>query len=160
MTNDRFEAIYTAYFTRVYRYALRLCKNETEAEELTSEVFIKALSRIDSFRGECDIFSWLCSIAKNFFVSKIRREKPRADIDELETLTDGGSLADMLEDSETAMRLHERLHILDEPYKEVFSLRVFGELSFKQIAHLFGKTENWACVTYHRARSKLMEDQK
>ncbi|MBO4217293.1 MAG: sigma-70 family RNA polymerase sigma factor, partial [Clostridia bacterium] len=57
-----------------------------------------------------------------------------------------------------AMRLHERLHMLDEPYKEVFSLRVFGELSFKQIAHLFGKTENWACVTYHRARAKLTED--
>lgn len=160
MTDDRFEAIYTAYFTRVYHYALRLCKNETEADELTSEVFIKALSRIDSFRGECDIFSWLCSIAKNCFVSKMRREKPHADIDELESLADSGSITDMLEDSETAMRLHERLHILEEPYKEVFSLRVFGELSFRQIAHLFGKTENWACVTYHRARKKLTEDQK
>ena len=159
MTEDRFEAIYTAYFTRVYHYALRLCKNETEAEELTSDVFIKALGRIDSFRGECDIFSWLCSIAKNCYISKLRREKPRADAEELETVADSVSIADMLEDSDTAMRLHERLHTLDEPYKEVFSLRVFGELSFKQIAHLFGKTENWACVTYHRARAKLTEDQ-
>jgi RNA polymerase sigma-70 factor (ECF subfamily) len=44
---------------------------------------------------------------------------------------------------------------MDEPYKEVFSLRVFGELPFAQIAELFGKTESWARVTYHRAKSKI-----
>lgn len=59
--------------------------------------------------------------------------------------------------AETSMRIHEVLHSLEEPYKEVFSLRTFGELSFKQIGSLFQKSENWACVTYHRARKKIKE---
>lgn len=49
------------------------------------------------------------------------------------------------------------LHALEEPYKEVFMLRVYGELSFRRIGALFGKTENWACVVFHRARNKLKE---
>ena len=49
------------------------------------------------------------------------------------------------------------LHELPEPYKEVFQLRVFGELAFGQIGRIFGKTETWARVTYHRARLKIQE---
>ena len=49
------------------------------------------------------------------------------------------------------------LHELEEPYKEVFMWRVFAELSYKQIGQLFGKSENWACVTYHRARNMIRE---
>ena len=56
------------------------------------------------------------------------------------------------------MDLYSRLHRLSEPYKEVFLLRTLGQLSFKQIGALFGKTENWACVTYHRARTKLQQE--
>ena len=63
-------------------------------------------------------------------------------------------------DKETAFAIHKVLHTLNEPYKEVFSLRTFGELSFKQIAELFGKTETWARVTYHRARLRIMEELK
>ncbi len=153
--NDSFEQIYEAYFSRVYRYALRLCRDENKAEELTSDVFFKALGSIEGFRGECDIFSWLCGIAKNCYISAARKEKRLEELDE--NISAASDFLDALDDSDTAMKLHERLHMLDEPYKEVFSLRVFGELSFAQIAHLFGKTENWACVTYHRARKKLSE---
>lgn len=60
-------------------------------------------------------------------------------------------------DRETARQLHVLLHALPEPYKEVFSLRTFGELPFAQIGELFGKTESWARVTYFRARQKLKE---
>ena len=44
-----------------------------------------------------------------------------------------------------------------EPYKEVFMWRIYADLSFKQIAQIFGKNENWACVTYHRARKMIQE---
>ncbi len=61
------------------------------------------------------------------------------------------------EDKDTALRIHLILHELQEPYKEVFQLRVFGELPFSQIGVIFQKTENWARVTYHRARLKIQE---
>ena len=81
----------------------------------------------------------------------------------LGTLADAGAAApdqleELLLDRETSMDLHRRLHALPEPYREVFSLRVFGELSFRQIGELFQRTESWARVTYHRARLKLKED--
>ena len=61
-------------------------------------------------------------------------------------------------DKETAFQVHKVLHRLAEPYKEVFSLRVFGELSFTTISSLFGKSESWARVTYHRACKKIREE--
>ncbi len=67
------------------------------------------------------------------------------------------TVEDKVEDQDTALRIHLVLHELQEPYKEVFQLRVFGELPFSQIGMIFGKSENWARVTYHRARLKIKE---
>lgn len=61
----------------------------------------------------------------------------------------------MLADKELAFSIHQKLHDIKEPYKEVFTLRVFGELSFKQIGMLFGKSEHWACVSFHRAKDMI-----
>ena len=61
-------------------------------------------------------------------------------------------------DETDAMRILEYLHDIEEPYKEVFMLRVFGELSFKKISGIFGKTESWARVTYHRAKVKILNE--
>lgn len=67
------------------------------------------------------------------------------------------NVAQLLEDEDLTLRIHQILHTMDEPYKEVFQLRIFGELSFQKIGQIFGKTENWARVTYHRARLKIQE---
>ena len=65
-------------------------------------------------------------------------------------------MEERLAERETVFAVHRILHELEEPYKEVFSLRTFGELSFRQIGELFGKTENWARVAYHRAKLKIL----
>ena len=153
-----FEEIYNRYFKDVYRYMLSLSKNESIAEEITQETFYKALNSIDTFNGSCKIYVWLCQIAKNTYLSWIKKEKrfdPDACPDEK---TSGGGFEQRLFDQESLFEIHKCLHALEEPYKEVFSLRMFGELSFAQIASLFGKTESWARVTYHRARLKIKED--
>lgn len=62
-----------------------------------------------------------------------------------------------MKDETVSLKLHQILHSMEEPYKEVFHLRIFGELSFKKIGQIFGRTENWARVTYHRARLKIQE---
>lgn len=155
-----FQEVYNLYFRGVYRYALSLCRNESVAEEITQETFYKALVKLDSFDGKCKISVWLCQIAKNTYISMCRKDKhlnPNVDTD---LFQNNGSVEDSFFDKETAFAIHKVLHTLDEPYKEVFSLRTFGELSFKQIAELFGKTEAWARVTYHRARLKIKEELK
>ena len=111
---------------------------------------------IDSFRGETDIRVWLCQIAKNCYFSHVKKQQRVVDIDSLELTDDKDPIEEQILNQSDVMRIHHLLHNLTEPYKEVFMLRVFGELSFKQIADIFQKTDNWACVTYHRARNKII----
>ena len=160
MSEKSFEEIYRSYFDPVYRYVLSLTRDEQEAEELTQETFFKALQAIDGYRGESSLKTWLCSIAKNCFYSEKRRKRPYA-FEELPEQSDGAAgPEERAVEKDESRRLYRALHALPEPYKEVFSLRVFAELSFREIGALFGKTENWACVVYHRARAKLHEKEE
>ena len=149
------ESLYRAYFQDVYLYILSLSKDEHIAEDITSETFIKAIKSIDTFKGDCDIRVWLCQIAKNCYFSYLRKNKKIILTDTLSEHENEINLEKLMISKEGSLKIHKILHSLKEPYKEVFSLRVFGELSFKQIGHIFEKTENWACVTYHRARKKI-----
>ena len=155
-----FQEVYDLYFRDVYRYALSLCRNELLAEEITQETFYKALNKLDTFDGKCKISVWLCQIAKNTYISLCRKNKHLDANTDTSLLPADGEIEEGFLDKETAFSIHRILHDLEEPYKEVFSLRTFGELSFKQIGLLFTKTETWARVTYHRARLKIKEELK
>ncbi len=151
------EKIYKAYFNDVYLFILKLSRNEHIAEEITSETFFKAINSIDNFKGTCEIRVWLCQIAKNCYYTYLRKNKNIDGEYNIEVNSGAFDIEQTILNTETSMKIHKALHNLKEPYKEVFTLRIFGELSFKQIAILFDKTENWACVTYHRARNKILE---
>ena len=151
-----FERVYRDYFRDVELYLLALCKNEELAAELTGQVFFTALEKYPEFRGECHVKTWLCAIGRNCWLSHLRRAGKTLPLEE-DLIDTGVPIEERLEDQDQAMQIHKVLHSLPEPYKEVFSLRVFGQLSFAQIGEVFGKTANWACVTYHRAKAKIQE---
>ena len=151
-----FEEVYRLYFRDVYRYCLALTRDEQVAEEVTQETFFKALKAIDKFDGKCRLYVWLCQIAKNTYLSMLQKKRTGEELPG--ALSSGESLEEKLLTKESAFEIHRILHALEEPYKEVFSLRTFGELPFRQIGALFGKTESWARVTYHRARLKIKEE--
>ncbi len=150
---EDYEQIYTLYFQDVYRYVCALSRDANLAEEITQETFFKALKSLDSFRGQCRLYVWLCQIAKHTYLSHLKKRKEPESEEPL-----SNSVEEMMLEKESAFQIHQALHNLSEPYKEVFSLRVLGELSFRQIGLLFGKSENWARVTYHRARLKIKEE--
>lgn len=152
--------MYNIYFKDVYFFLYHLSNDTHVAEDLTSETFMKAIKSIDSFQGRCDIKVWLFQIAKNLYYSYVRKNKNFADIDTVPEQKGDVDIEEAVVSSEQSRIVHEILHKLSEPYKEVFSLRVFGELSFKQISSLFGKTDNWACVTFHRAKNKIKEEMR
>ena len=153
-----FETIYRRYFTDVELYLRAICKDESLAEELTEQVFFQALKALPKFRGDSDIRTWLCSIARNCYLSHLRKTRPTEDLSEIQIPDPSQSVEERVQDRHQAMAIHKVLHDLPEPYKEVFSLRVFGQLSFEDIGSLFGRTANWACVTYHRAKQKIQKD--
>ncbi len=155
MVSESFDEIYQSYFDPVYRYVLSLSGDPHTAEEITQETFFKALRSLHQFRGDSSIKSWLCAIARNIWISEQRKKKAQP-IDEVTALPDPGiSPEESIVRQDESMRIHRLLHRLDEPYREVFTLRTLGQLSFRDIGELFGKSENWACVVYHRARARL-----
>lgn len=153
-----FDEIYKSYFKGVFLYVMQLTGNEHIAEEITSETFLGAIKSIDKFRGDCDMRVWLCQIAKNTYLSYLKKNKRVSSIDDLdlEDIPTADSLVEtQISEQEDARQIRKILHEMGEPYKEVFMWRVFGELSFKEIGNLYEKTDNWACVTYHRARKMI-----
>lgn len=155
------EELYRTYFDIVYRYIRSVSRDGSLAEEVTQETFFKALKKADQFRGDCDVRVWLCQIAKNTLYDHLKKQKKQLLGDEkLEKAESAGGelLEEKLAQRSQAMEIHKVLHRLSEPYKEVFSLRTFGELNFREIGMLFGKSENWARVTYYRARVKIREE--
>ncbi len=153
------EELYNTYFHDVYLYIRALSHSDDIAEEITQDTFFRAMKSIDRFKGDCDIRVWLCQIAKNTFYTRCRQQARFSGDGIPETATDERiSIEDAVADKEQAVRIHQILHGMDEPYKEVFTLRVFGELSFRQIGALFSKTESWARVTFHRAKLKMIDE--
>lgn len=154
---EDFDKIYAEYYSEVYKFVLTLCQNHTLAEEITQESFFKALKSIDSFNGNCKLSTWLCRIARNTFYSYTKKHNRQVDYP-LDIILSDVNIEEQFADKETAYTIHKVLHKLNEPYKEVFWLRIFGELSFAQIGALFEKTESWARVTYYRAKIMIKEE--
>lgn len=156
-----FEEMFTEYFSRVYRFALSLTRSTALAEDITQQTFFKALQKIDTFQGRSDAGTWLCSIAKNEYFNRCRRNREQSFPPDSAVFA--GEMADAdacVQSNAQRMQIHRHLHELQEPYREVFMLRVFGELKYAQIASLFGKTESWARVTYYRAKMEIQNRMK
>ena len=150
------DEVLCAEYEAVYRYALSLCRSEADAQDVTQETFLKAMRAKDTFAGDSSLYTWLCAIAKNVWSNrrkKLGRETPLVRDGE----TAAGDVEQAAERHDASMAVFRAMHELDEPYREVFSLRALGELSFQEIGGLFGKTDGWARVTYHRARRAIQE---
>ncbi len=152
-----FETLFHEHRTLIFRYLVKLTRNPSLAEELTQETFFRAYMNYASLRNKASAPTWLCQIAKNTCYAWYREHK---NLDPLED----AALSDNVDSPEEAFVQKELsaqalrcLHELEEPYKEVFMLSVFGGFSLKDISALFGKSESWARVTFYRAKQKLSE---
>ena len=151
-----YEGLYDACYMQVYSFLLTMSRDRSLSEELTEQTFYKAMTTKSEFRGEAEELTWLCAIAKNLYADEQRRRARQSELAP-EGTASPAAMEDGALDRDMAFRIHMILHDMPEPYKEVFQLRVFGELAFREIGRIFGKTETWARVTYHRARLKIQE---
>lgn len=157
MDDETSKRLYETYYMKVYSYVMTLSKSKHMAEEITQETFYRTITSNSAFHGDSGEYTWLCAIAKNLFCDEMRKHRRQADAALDEKIGSQADIEEQAADADMSFRIHRCLHSLDEPYKEVFELRVFGELSFRQIGTIFGKTENWARVSYHRAKLKIQE---
>ncbi|MBE7009681.1 MAG: sigma-70 family RNA polymerase sigma factor [Ruminococcaceae bacterium] len=150
------EEVYQQYAQTVYRYLLSLTRDGDLAEELTQETFYQAIRSSDRFDGGCAVSTWLCAIAKNVLRTYRRKHPETEDVDE-QTLFAPSAEAEAASEA-GKMELLKQLHALREPYREVMYLRAFGNLSFREIGEVQGKTENWARVTFYRGKELLRKE--
>ena len=150
------EEIYQQHARTVYRYLFSLTRDADLSEELTQETFYQAIRSSKRFDESCAVSTWLCAIAKNV-LRTYRRKHPETEGVEEQTLTIPSAEVDALA-SAGKLELMKKLHALREPYREVLYLRAFGGLSFREIGEVQGKTENWARVTFYRAKELLRKE--
>ncbi|MBQ4626127.1 MAG: sigma-70 family RNA polymerase sigma factor [Clostridia bacterium] len=155
-----FEKVYKENFDFIFRYLLKLSGNQSVAEELTQETFFRAYMNFSKLKNENKVSVWLCQIAKNSYYAYYNEQKKLGMIDEASDLQSEAEIENLFEQRELSEKAFQCLHTLEEPYKEVFMLSVFGQLSLKDISRIFGKSESWARVTFYRAKQKLSERMK
>ena len=159
MMDVNFEEIYCKYYKSIDRYLLSITKNEALAEEIAQETFFKAMKNIDKYDSSKKMLTWLCEIAKNTYFSEYKKSKRFQELNETELQIDEeSSIIDKIIDTDDKIEILNAVHHLEEPYKEVFTLRVYGELTFKQIGEIFHKSEDWGRVTYYRSKLKIKEN--
>ncbi len=152
---DDMDAVYRSHAQTVYKFLLAQCHDPDLSEELTQETFCQAVRSIDRFDGACKLSVWLCQIAKHLWYQHLR--KHQRDSVPLETALESPvpSAEEGLLEQEGRLALLRLIHQLPEPHREVVYLRIFGNLSFREIGDVLGRTENWARVTFYRSKEKL-----
>lgn len=156
--------IYKSYANEVKRFLLCLTSNVDLAEELTQETFYQAVKSIQRYNGACKMSVWLCQIAKHTYYDHLKKAKYRnhASIEHLaQSGVDIRSHEDLpdvaLVKKNTQQAIQQEIQRLKEPQREIFLLRTTLDLGFYEIGEIFEKSENWARVTYYRAKCKLAE---
>lgn len=147
------EEIYREYASMVYKYLISLTRDEGLAEELTQETFYQAIKSSNKYDESCKLSTWLCAIAKNVLMTYRRKHPVLEDVDETEVATESAEAEAI--GNVSRVELLKKIHDMEEPYKEVIYLRVFGGLSFAEIGEIIGKNENYARVTFYRGKEKL-----
>ena len=155
---DDMEQIYRQHARTVYRFLLAQCGDGDLAEELTQETFYQALRSIDRYDGSCKLSVWLCQIARHLWYQHLRRRGREAPMPDEPPERPVPSAEEETLDRQAHLGLVRQVHDLPEPYREVVYLRAFGQLSFREIGDVLGKTENWARVTFYRGKEKLKGD--
>lgn len=156
---ENIEEIYIKYANAVKSYIFCITRDIDLSEEIMQETFAIAITQINKFRGDCEISVWLCSIAKKILYKKTKKNyiSDTTPIDNL-NIPDKSLLEENVLSGETKFRLYKALQNLDVITREVIYLRLTGDLTFKEIGKILGKSENWARVTFFRGKQKLNKE--
>jgi len=156
---ENIEKIYKKHANLIKNYIYTITRNNELAEEIMQETFIVAINQINKFRGECDISVWLCSIAKKILYKRTKKDSQckTVSIENIE-IADEKKIEEEYIKRDSKLKLYNALQNLDAITREVMYLRLTGDLTFKEIGKILNKSENWARVTFFRAKQKLNKE--
>jgi RNA polymerase sigma-70 factor, ECF subfamily len=154
---EDFEALYRQYAKQLFRYLVCLSGDRQLAEELLQETFYQAINSIFRFKQNAKVSTWLYRIAKNVYLKHVSKSQKRwmESLDEIENVASPKLLDAAIIEEEQNSNLTAALNKLNDPFREIICLRVFNELSFKEVGELFLRSEGWARTTFYRAKLQL-----
>ena len=150
------ESFYKDNYPIVYGYLLSLCGDPHLAEELTAEVFLKAVEKIHTYDPRYKPSTWLCTIARNLYINDCKRQNRTVPLTE-ELPCTAPSPETLYMQKEQAQSVIKSAQKLPAEQRRILFLRLQG-MSFRSIGLALGKSENWARVTYFRAKAKIKEE--
>ena len=160
--NIDMDSVYQEYASLVYRFIYSYTKDVEWSQELMQETFLRAVGSISRYNGSCKLSVWLCQIAKHVLYQELRKKK-RAEMVELaDYLSDDSSPngENSVLNQENKIELYQAIHHLPELEREVILYRITGELSFREIGAILGKSENWSRTVFYRAKQKIKKELK
>jgi len=154
-----FEDLYNEYRQDVFRFLFLLTGYHRQlADELTQETFYQAMLSFHRYRGECQIKTWLCQIAKNTYFNFIRKDKKIKQVPIEECDRHVALSLTVATDYETKELIGNAIKVimqLDDKTRDVLIYRIFSELTYAQISTLLGINESSAKVIFMRGKCKL-----
>lgn len=151
-----FDTLYRRYITRVYRYAVTRARDAADADDLTSQTFLAALIDIGDYRGTAPFAAWLFGIAHHTAGTYYRRAKSSMPLDEVENMPHPTPPLDTLAHQHLQLRrIITAMNDLTPERAEALRLRIFGELSSAEVAHLMRRSVPAVKMLIHRAIADL-----
>lgn len=155
------EKIYQEYANMLYKYVFCLTGKEDISEEIVQETFEVAIKNINKFEGKCKISTWLCQIAKYIWYGKTKKKNRLKEVplDDINELKEDSIIEEKISKNQDKIQLFKNIQKLDEDTKNVIYLRILGNLTYKEIAEVMGKSETWARVIFFRGKQKLKDEE-
>ena len=148
-------ALYDAHVDRVYGLAYRMTGDETLARDLTQDAFVRAFDRIDGYRGDAALSTWLHTVTSSVVLNglrKVRRIREReADLDDAR----GATVTKRMSEPDLKDRLHVAIAGLPDGYRKVFVMHDVEGYTHQEIARALGVAEGTSKAQLSRARAKL-----
>lgn len=144
----------------VYHFLYSICRDELLAEDLTQETFLKAIESIERFDGSCKISTWLCQIAKHLLYQHWTRCKNYSFVELDESVEAGNNTERQAMSRMELSDIWGKVQSFPDNMRQVVELRILSDLSFKEIGQILGQSENWARVTFYRAKLILVKASK
>ena len=151
--------IYVTYANTVKRFLISLSGNFDLAEDLTQETFYQAYKSLHRYNGTCKMSVWLCQIAKHMYFDYLKKEKhiQKIEIENLKIFDTERNVEETYLIKEEIQELLFAVQQAKKTYGQVFWLRAYEEMTFKEIGEIFDKSENCARVNYYRAKEWIRE---
>jgi len=154
-----FTSLYDAYAGKIYSFIYFKTQHRETAEDLTSKTFLKALDNLDSFdAGKGSFSTWLYSIARNNVIDFYRTKKNESDINDIWDLSSTDDIERDVEARQKLDKIEKYLKKLKSEHREMIILRVWNELSYKEISGITGKSEASCKMMFSRSIKELKKE--